>query len=214
MAIHCHCDRRERPVSFGRPFRTGSCMPHRNGCGTADPCFVTNGRKKAAPASFTRSVRRYSAPTALTSMPNCSPWGERIWRNLDLRGIRLELNSLGQAEERAAYREKLVEYLHGHREALDEDTLQRLSRNPLRVLDSKQEKVQALLENAPLLPDFLGTDSRRHFDALRSMLDRLGIEYETEPAAGARTGLLLPWRIRVGYIRSRRPGHHLRRRAL
>jgi len=103
--------------------------------------------------------------------------GERIWRALGLAGIRLELNSLGNADERARYREKLVEFMASHRTAMDDETRERLERNPLRVLDSKNEIVQALLENAPSLPDFLGKESRRHFDGLRRLLDRLDIEY-------------------------------------
>lgn len=107
--------------------------------------------------------------------------GERIWRRLGLHGIRLELNSLGMAVERAAYREALLGFLAQHRDRLDEETLQRAGRNPLRVLDSKREDVQALLENAPRLPDHLGAESRAHFDSLCARLERLGIQYQINP---------------------------------
>ena len=107
--------------------------------------------------------------------------GERIWRRLGLAGVRLELNSLGTAEERSEYRLELVDYLSAHRDALDGETRDRLERNPLRVLDSKSPQVQALLENAPVLPDFLGQESRRHFERLRNLLDRLNIEYRVNP---------------------------------
>ena len=107
--------------------------------------------------------------------------GERIWRRLGLKNIRLEVNSLGVASERAAYREALVAFLDGHRAELDEETLVRAARNPLRVLDSKSPQVQALLESAPQLPDFLGAESRAHFDGLRAQLDRLGIGHHVNP---------------------------------
>lgn len=107
--------------------------------------------------------------------------GERIWAGLGLDGLRLELNTLGNAEERAAYREALVAYMDAHRSALDEDSARRLERNPLRILDSKNPEVQALLENAPVLTDFLGDASRAHFDGLRELLARLGIDYVLNP---------------------------------
>ncbi|MEJ2534191.1 MAG: histidine--tRNA ligase [Gammaproteobacteria bacterium] len=107
--------------------------------------------------------------------------GERIWRRLGLEGVRLEINSLGNADERETYRNALVRFMHGHRDALDDDSLQRLERNPLRILDSKDERVQALLQEAPLLTDYLGDDSRAFFDGLRRLLDRFGIEYHLNP---------------------------------
>ncbi len=103
--------------------------------------------------------------------------GERIWRRLGLDNIRLELNSLGNADERAAYREALVTYMGQHRDALDEDAARRLERNPLRILDSKDPAVQDLLEEAPKLGDFLGDESRAFFDGLQEYLARLGIAY-------------------------------------
>jgi histidyl-tRNA synthetase len=103
--------------------------------------------------------------------------GERIWAELGLSGIRLELNSLGTSEERAAYRDQLVEFLRRHSSELDAATRDRVERNPLRVLDSKDEKVQSLLQNAPVLGSFLGDDSRRHFEGVCGLLDRLGVAY-------------------------------------
>ncbi|NRB71132.1 MAG: histidine--tRNA ligase [Xanthomonadales bacterium] len=107
--------------------------------------------------------------------------GERLWRALGLSGIRLELNSLGNSEERAAYRQALVHYMHQHQSALDDDTARRLERNPLRVLDSKLPAIQELLQEAPVLSDYLGSESRDHFDRLRERLDRLGITYQVNP---------------------------------
>ena len=107
--------------------------------------------------------------------------GERIWRRLGLTGIRLELNSLGTSEERRAYREQLVAFLDSHRDELDAETQERAQRNPLRVLDSKNPDVQALLVDAPVLADCLGDESRAHFDTLCGALDRMGISYHVNP---------------------------------
>jgi histidyl-tRNA synthetase len=103
--------------------------------------------------------------------------GERLWRELGLKGLRLEINSLGNSAERVAYREELVKYLTSISEQLDEETLSRANKNPLRVLDSKNEDVIALLEHAPVLADFLGTESSAHFDGFRQLLDQVGINY-------------------------------------
>jgi len=103
--------------------------------------------------------------------------GERIWSELGLEGIRLELNSLGTAPERAAYREQLVAFLSRHADALDEPTRERLERNPLRVLDSKDPDVQSLLDEAPKLMSVLGDDSRRHFDGVCELLTGLGVAF-------------------------------------
>jgi len=103
--------------------------------------------------------------------------GERIWAGLGLDNVRLELNTLGDAEERAAYREALVAFMERHRDVLDEDSARRLERNPLRILDSKDPKVRELLEDAPVLTDHIGQASRAHFEGLRDHLARLGIEY-------------------------------------
>ncbi len=107
--------------------------------------------------------------------------GEQLWSRLGLGGLRLELNTLGNSEERATYREHLYEFLLAHRAELDEQTNERAERNPLRVLDSKDPSVQALLEDAPLLKEHLGEDSGRHFDQLKRYLDRLGIEFHENP---------------------------------
>lgn len=107
--------------------------------------------------------------------------GERLWKRLGLDDVRLELNSLGNAGERAAYREALVEYMAAHRDALTEEARERLQRNPLRILDSKDPAVRERLQEAPVLTEFLGGESRAHFDGLRERLDRLGIDYTVNP---------------------------------
>src|SRR5690606_38686881 len=100
---------------------------------------------------------------------------------LGLTDIRLEINSLGSAAERAAHREALIAYLEGHRESLDEDALRRLYTNPLRVLDTKNPALQDIASKAPRLLDFLGDESRAHFDGVRTRLDEAGIAYRINP---------------------------------
>lgn len=101
----------------------------------------------------------------------------RIWKKLGLKNIRLELNTLGSNAARVAYREILVKYLSAHRDVLDEDSLRRLDTNPLRILDSKNPALQAVIEAAPRLMDYLDDESRLHFDQLRAMLDAAGLAY-------------------------------------
>lgn len=98
-----------------------------------------------------------------------------------LDAVTLEINSLGSDEARARYRATLVAYLRTHREQLDEDSVRRLESNPLRILDSKNPAMQALLEAAPKLPDYLDDDSRRHFTGLTQLLDALGVTYRINP---------------------------------
>jgi histidyl-tRNA synthetase len=107
--------------------------------------------------------------------------GSRLWSNLGLHNLRLELNSLGNADERSSYRDQLYSFLHAHKGELDEQTNERAERNPLRVLDSKDPRVRVLLENAPLLTEHLGEDSRRDYEQLKRYLDRLGIEFHENP---------------------------------
>lgn len=107
---------------------------------------------------------------------------DRLWRRLGLSPfVRLEINSLGSAADRRRYREALVEYLSAHRDALDEDSLRRLGTNPLRILDSKDPKTRKLLDEAPLLEDFLGEEDRQHFTQLKGLLDAAGVEYIVNP---------------------------------
>jgi histidyl-tRNA synthetase len=107
-----------------------------------------------------------------------------LWRELGFvegRDVRLELNSLGVPGERRAHREALVAYLEQHQDQLDEDSRRRLHSNPLRVLDSKNPALQALIEGAPRLIDHLGAESRAHFDGLRAVLDAAGLAYRINP---------------------------------
>ncbi|OUS28597.1 histidine--tRNA ligase [Gammaproteobacteria bacterium 45_16_T64] len=103
----------------------------------------------------------------------------KLWQALGLsEHVTLQLNSLGSIEARATYRAELVSYLEARKDQLDEDSQRRLGTNPLRVLDSKDEKTQALLADAPSLMDFLDDDSREHFEGLTAILDAAGVTYE------------------------------------
>jgi histidyl-tRNA synthetase len=105
----------------------------------------------------------------------------RLWDDLGLTGMRLQLNCLGSAAERAAYRKALVKYLEGHQVDLDEDSRRRLQSNPLRVLDSKNPAMQELLAGAPRLTDSLGGESLAHFDGVQAILKDAGRVYEINP---------------------------------
>ncbi|MCP4045089.1 MAG: histidine--tRNA ligase, partial [Gammaproteobacteria bacterium] len=107
--------------------------------------------------------------------------GTRLWNRLGIKNLRLEINTLGNSDERSSYREQLYSFLYAHRNELDEQTNERAERNPLRVLDSKDPKVRVLLEDAPLLTDQLSDESRRDYEQLKRYLDRLGIEFHENP---------------------------------
>jgi histidyl-tRNA synthetase len=105
----------------------------------------------------------------------------RLWRRLGITRVTLQINSLGTAEARRAYREKLIEYFSAHQERLDEDSRRRLQGNPLRILDSKNPDLRQLIAAAPLLTDHLDPESQVHFAALRASLDAMGIAYTVNP---------------------------------
>jgi histidyl-tRNA synthetase len=107
-----------------------------------------------------------------------------LWRELGLeegRDVRLDLNCLGQADERRSHRAALVAYFEAHADRLDDDSRRRLQTNPLRILDSKNPHLQALIDEAPKLLDHLGDASRAHFDGLRTILDAAGLAYRINP---------------------------------
>ena len=104
-----------------------------------------------------------------------------LWKDLGLKNVRLELNSLGQPNERKQHRAALIAYLESHADALDEEARRRLHSNPLRILDSKNPVMQPLLELAPKLMDFLGEASLQHFNSVRAMLDASGVTYQINP---------------------------------
>lgn len=103
--------------------------------------------------------------------------GARLWQQLGLKGVRLELNTLGTNQTRIAYKQILVDYLNQHRELLDEDSLRRLETNPLRILDSKNPAMKEMLDNAPALMEHLDDESSQQFDKLKASLDAVGVDY-------------------------------------
>ncbi|WP_278976598.1 histidine--tRNA ligase [Oligella urethralis] len=105
----------------------------------------------------------------------------RLWRKLNLTNIRLELNCLGQSAERAQHREALIAYLEKHVAILDEDAKRRMYSNPLRVLDTKNPAMQEMANNAPKLFDYLGAESKAHFEAVCERLQQAGIDYIINP---------------------------------
>jgi histidyl-tRNA synthetase len=107
--------------------------------------------------------------------------GARLWKQLRIGRVRLELNSLGTPAARQAYRDRLVDYFGAHRQALDEDSLRRLETNPLRILDSKNPEMRATLDATPAILDHLDAESKRHFDTLCANLKAAGIEYRINP---------------------------------
>ncbi|MDB5882415.1 MAG: hisS [Ramlibacter sp.] len=106
---------------------------------------------------------------------------DALWKELGLQGVRLEINSLGQPEERKQHRAELIAYLEKNASVLDEEAKRRLHSNPLRILDTKNPAMQALVDAAPKLIDFLGEASLAHFNGLRAMLDANGIAYRINP---------------------------------
>ena len=104
-----------------------------------------------------------------------------LWNAISLSDVRLELNSLGQPAERALHRTELIQHFEQHADVLDEDAKRRLHSNPLRILDTKNPAMKAVVESAPQLIDFLGAESLAHFDGLRAILDANGISYSINP---------------------------------
>ena len=105
----------------------------------------------------------------------------RFWQHLGINDLELQINSLGTASTRATYREHLVKYFSDHHSELDADSQRRLHKNPLRILDSKNPEIQALIEAAPQLLDYLDEESQAHFTGLKQLLDHIGITYQVNP---------------------------------
>jgi histidyl-tRNA synthetase len=106
---------------------------------------------------------------------------DALWKTLGLTDVRLELNSLGQPEERKLHRAALISYFEQHADELDEDSRRRLHLNPLRILDTKNPAMQALVEAAPRMTDFLGEASLAHFNRVRAILDANAVAYQLNP---------------------------------
>lgn len=106
---------------------------------------------------------------------------QSLWQEIGLTDVRLELNSLGQPDERKAHRAALIAHFEQHADALDEDARRRLHSNPLRILDTKNPAMQPVVAAAPQLLDFLGEASLAHFNAVRAILDANGVAYSINP---------------------------------
>ncbi len=107
--------------------------------------------------------------------------GARLWDDLGLDGIKLQLNTLGQSAERASHRAELIGHFERHRELLDDDAQRRLHSNPLRILDSKNPALQEMILGAPKLIDHLGGESLAHFDGVQQVLHDAGLPFEINP---------------------------------
>jgi histidyl-tRNA synthetase len=105
----------------------------------------------------------------------------RLFRQIGIEGAELQVNSIGDAADRKAHREKLIAYFEGHASTLDEDAKRRLHTNPLRILDSKNPAMQAMIEEAPRLIDHVGDAAGAHFEALKILLEDAGLEYTVNP---------------------------------
>jgi histidyl-tRNA synthetase len=105
----------------------------------------------------------------------------RIWDRLDIKDVTLQINSLGSSDARATYRDRLVAYLRDHWDALDEDSRRRLHTNPLRILDTKNPAMQAVVTEAPQLQEYLDEESRVHLERLKELLDAAGVAYQVNP---------------------------------
>jgi histidyl-tRNA synthetase len=105
----------------------------------------------------------------------------RMWQRLAITKISLQINSLGSTQARAGYRDALVKYFSGVKNQLDEDSIRRLEQNPLRILDSKNPDMQAIVDAAPVMLDYLDEESAAHFDGLKALLDAAGVTYTVNP---------------------------------
>ncbi|MDG4549306.1 MAG: histidine--tRNA ligase [Candidatus Contendobacter sp.] len=105
----------------------------------------------------------------------------RLWRRLGIGAVTLQINSLGSSAARAVYRDRLVAYFEARRAELDEDSQRRLATNPLRILDSKNPAMRAVLADAPVLIEHLDAESHAHFEELRTLLDAAGVAYQINP---------------------------------
>jgi histidyl-tRNA synthetase len=142
-------------------------------------------RRERPQKGRTRQFHQVGAEVFGASGPDCDAellaMCQRVWQRLGLRKLRLEVNTLGTAEERAAFRSELHAFLSARQGELDDDSRRRLDRNPLRILDSKNPAVQELLRDAPVLHDYLGEASLGHFEEFRHLLECFDVSYEVNP---------------------------------
>tara|TARA_B100000678_G_C18103999_1_gene460024 strand:- start:78 stop:908 length:831 start_codon:yes stop_codon:yes gene_type:complete len=104
-----------------------------------------------------------------------------MWKRLGISQLTLEINSLGSNESRSIYRQKLIQYFEKFKQKLDQDSIRRLEKNPLRILDSKNPEMHEIIKKAPKMLDYLDPDSAQHFSLFKDMLDQSGIKYVVNP---------------------------------
>lgn len=105
----------------------------------------------------------------------------RFWKELGISDLQLQINTLGSAEARKHYRQILVEYFSDHEKKLDDDSRVRLQKNPLRILDSKNPRMQSLIDSAPGMAEYMDSESTEHFDGLKKLLTAINISYTVNP---------------------------------
>ena len=133
-----------------------------------------------------RQFHQFSAEVFVLNTPEIDAelilMSAKLWKNLGIwTDVRLEINNLGNEESRKLYSDALVDFLNKQKSSLDEDTLRKLTENPLRILDSKSERIQELLKEAPLIDDFVDGQSMEHHNSLLAMLDEANIDYIVNP---------------------------------
>ncbi len=153
----------------------------RNACGMPVRCFATKNRSAGAIVSFTNLAwKRWDFPGPDVEAEQIILTA-RLWRELGLRDVELQLNTLGNSEARAAHRAKLIEYFSAHIDALGDEEKRRLHTNPLRILDSKNPALKNIIAAAPTLLDYIDVESREHFEQLQSLLRVANISYTINP---------------------------------
>ena len=106
---------------------------------------------------------------------------QRMWKQLNINRISLKINSLGDKKTRSDYRKDLINYFSSHDGQLDQNSKNRLHQNPLRILDSKNPEMSMLIDNAPMLSDYLDSASKDHFEKFKEIISSAGIEFEVNP---------------------------------
>ncbi len=148
---------------------------------TAGPMFRYEKPQKGRYRQFNQfdvEALGYTGPDADAELIIMSA---RIWQRLGISRLVLEINSLGSPESRGQYREALVEYFSDVKNQLDKDSIRRLEQNPLRILDSKNPEMQAIVAAAPVMLDFLDNESDEHFQQLKALLDVAGVNFTINP---------------------------------
>ncbi len=146
------------------------------------PCFRAERPQKGRYRQFHQFGCELLGASDARADAECIALMLAVYRAFDLQEMRLRINTLGDPQSRARYRDALQDYLAPFSDDLSETSRRRLEKNPLRILDTKIEHEQKLLEDAPALLDFVGDESRAHYDAVKGWLADLGIAYEEDPA--------------------------------